>query len=290
MRKPKVIPEGFEWDSKAKELVDTRCNNAKLRKMMKNAVRVDKPAICISPICISPFYSGKDTKKDLKKWFHSKDAEKNLGWGRYMHIPILTTNAKLQRMLLGLRLHWTIKEDGENVTIWLRKKKYSKKSQTRNMGIKLPRGFELVVSSHNQENASQDIVGRVRETEDYLKILKFIEANPTLRVVAEECTKGASVTGIRRYPRNILYVVDIFDTATNNFLSYTQVYQYCYHYGIPVVTLYATTRHRTIRDLNHFADFVLEYCNTDKDYGKDEGVVIKAFREKHRCKDCGKEW
>jgi hypothetical protein len=61
MRKPRKIPEGFEWDPKTKELIDTRCNNPKLRKLIKESVKVDfdKPAICISP-----FFTG--TKKHHK--------------------------------------------------------------------------------------------------------------------------------------------------------------------------------------------------------------------------------
>jgi hypothetical protein len=194
---------------------------------------------------------------------------KNMEWMRYPHIPILTTNARLRRSLLGLHLQWTIKEDGQNVTIWKRRKKYAKKAT------------EIVISSHNQEIAAPDITARVTISckEDYEKILALIEANPTFRVSAEECAKGGSITGIKKYDKDTLIVFDIFDTAINNFLTYTQVYQYCYHYKIPVVQLYATTRHRTIADLNHFAHHVLEYCNTEKDYGKDEGMVVKTFNK-----------
>jgi hypothetical protein len=269
MKKPNKIPDGFEWDPKHKELVDVRCNNPKLKKLAKESV----PAMCMSP-----FYPTHDTGP-LMKTIKVK-RKKEIPWHRYEHIPILTTNARLRRSLLGLRLQWTLKEDGENVTIWKRKKKYCKSCE------------EIVISSHNQEIASQDIQARVRKNclQDYEKILALIEANPTFRVVAEECAKGASVTGIKKYPRDILYVIDIFDESINNYLPYTQVYQYCYHYHIPVVTLFATTRHRTLKDLNKFASFVLATCNAEKDYGKDEGMVAKTFNEKHRCKDCGKEW
>jgi hypothetical protein len=258
LRKPKKIPEGFEWDSKHKELVDVRCNNPKLKKLAKESV----PAICISP-----FYTAQDSGS-LAKTIHNIKRKKEIPWERYQHIPILVSNAKLRRMLLGKRLSFTIKHDGENVTIWKKKKPYSA-------------GYEFVISSHNQEVASTDIQSRVRKDciQDYEKILALIEANPTFRVVAEECAKGTSVTGIRQYPRAILYVVDIFDTSIMNFLPYTIVYQYCYHYGIPVVELYATTRHRTIKDLVKFSNHVLEYCNTEKEYGKDEGMVIKTFGE-----------
>jgi len=186
--------------------------------------------------------------------------KKEIPWERYSHIPILEGNRRLQRQLLGLRLHFTIKHDGQNVTIWLRKKKYCKKKT------------EIIISSHNQENAFSDIVACVQKTEEYQKILELIADNPTFRVVAEECAKGASITGIRQYSKATLIVVDIFDTATMNYLSYTQVYQFCYHYHIPIVELYATTRHRTIKDLMKFSHHVLDYCN----------------KPKCQCLDCGK--
>lgn len=193
--------------------------------------------------------------------------DKELGWVRYPHIPILTTNPRLKRKLLGLRLYFTLKDDGQNVTIWKRRKKYCKKKT------------ELVISSHNQEIAAKDITARVINAPEYPIILKLIEDNPTFRVVVEEVAKGASITGIRRYEKDSLIVVDIFDTALNNYLPYTIVYQHCYHYKLPVVKLYATTRHRTITDLNKFIHHVLEYCDAVKDYGKDEGVVVKTFNE-----------
>jgi hypothetical protein len=194
---------------------------------------------------------------------------KEAPWEHYPHIAILTTNARLRRSLLGLRLQWTIKEDGELVTIWKRTKKYCKKKT------------EIVISSHNQEIAAPDITARVIQNcaQDFEKITRLIDDNPTFRVNAEECAEGCSVTGVKKYDRDCLIVFDIFDTTINNFLSYTQVYQYCYHYHIPVVQLFATTRHRTIKDLNRFASFVLATCNAEKNYGKDEGMVVKTFNK-----------
>lgn len=212
------------------------------------------------------------------KWFNRKKKEKEIAWVRYQHIPILITNARLQRELLGKRLQWTIKEDGECVMIWQRKRKHIK------------RLTEVVISSHNQEIAADDIQTKVKACPEYLKILELIKANPTFRVIAEECRKGRSVTSVKTYDRDILYVVDIFDTSIMNYLHHTVVHQHCYHFGLPVVKLYQETRHRTLKDLLKFANHVLEYCESQKEYGKDEGVVVKTFRERHRCKDCGKEW
>jgi len=186
-------------------------------------------------------------------------------WVRYDHIPILETNPKLRRMLLGKRLSWTIKEDGQNVIIWTRKKKYCKKKT------------EVVISSHNQEIAAADIQGYVRRCPQYETILQVLKDYPLYRMVCEECAKGPSITGIKTYTEDILYVVDIYNVAEHKYLPYTQVYQLCYHYHLPIVQLYATTRHRTIKNLVKFANHVLEYCNTPKDYGKDEGMVAKTF-------------
>jgi hypothetical protein len=255
----KKIPKGFIYDKKHKEWIDTRCNNPKLKKLAKESV----PAICISP-----FYTTHDTGSIMKTI--------KAVWEHYPHIPILTTNARVKRSLLGKRLFWTIKEDGENVTIWLRKKKYAKNSSSLYTGlVDFPKGFEIIVSSHNQEIASADITARTQSCPEYQKILKLIRDNPSYRVVSEECRKGNSITNIKVYPEAILYVVDIYDTAIKNFLPYTLVYQTCYHYHIPVVTLFAETRHRTIRDLNAYCHHILEHCEAVKE----EGMVVKTFSD-----------
>lgn len=192
---------------------------------------------------------------------------KEQSWIRYPHIPNLEGSGRLRRLLLGKHLTWTIKEDGQNITIWMRTKKYCKRKQ------------EQIISSHNQEIASVDIQNSVRKSPQYESILKMLKDFPTYRIICEQCAKGPSITGIKSYNEDTLFVIDIYNTAEKKYLSYTQVYQTCYHYGLPVVTLFITTRHRTLKDLDKFAHHVLEYCNVVKDYGKDEGMVLKTFDE-----------
>jgi hypothetical protein len=243
-RKPKVIPEGFLWDPKAKELIDTRCNNPKLRKLVRESVNVkDVPALCMSP-----FFTG------------TKKRQKQVPWIRYPHIDLLTSNSKLRRMLLGKQLYWTIKEDGENVTIWKKKRPHRA-------------GFDIVVSSHNQEQAAPDMQARVKSFPEYITILGLIHDNPTYRVIVEECRKGTSITRIKKYEKDTLIVVDIFDTTIMNFLPYTVVYQTCYHYGLPTVKLYGITRHKTMKDLLKYKNHILETCEAIKE----EGMVVKTF-------------
>jgi len=189
--------------------------------------------------------------------------KKQVPWQHYPSIGIMTRSSKLRRMLLGKQLYWTIKEDGENVTIWKRKVPHTRKQ------------FEYVISSHNQEIAAMDIQVRVRKDclKYYEKILALIDDNPTFRVSVEECKKGLSVTRIKTYPEPILVVFDIFDTAIMNFLPYTLVHQHCYHYRIPVVILHGITRHRTMSDLLKYKNHILEICEAIKE----EGMVVKTF-------------
>jgi hypothetical protein len=188
--------------------------------------------------------------------------KKELPWQRYPHIDLLTSNSKLRRMLLGKYLTWTIKEDGENVTIWRKKKPHT-------------RGYEIAISSHNQEQAATDMQLRVKSFPQYATVLRMIEDNPTYRVIVEECRKGSSITQIKQYSENILIVVDIYDTAISNFLPYTLVYQTCFHYELPCVKLFSTTRHKTMRDLLAYKNFVLKYCEDMHE----EGMVLKTFAE-----------
>lgn len=256
MRKPKIIPKGFIWDPKAKELVDVRANNPKLRKLMRESIRVDIPAICISP-----FYRVTNQQPPNNTFKQSKKKEDP--WHHYQTIPLLVSNRKTQRMLLGRHCKWTIKEDGENITIWKRKVPHTRKQ------------FEIIISSHNQEIAAEDIRGKVATCPEYTVILQIIEDNPTYRIVVEECRKGLSVTRIKTYERAILYVVDIYDSAIKNYLPYTNVYQLCYHYKIPCVALFSETRHKTLRDLHAYMNHVLEHCIAVHE----EGMVVKAFTE-----------
>jgi hypothetical protein len=312
MRKPKVIPKGFIWDPKHKELIDVRCNNPKLKKLVKTS----SPAICISPFFSIPKLKGKAAEqfeKEMKKPVSKKTkkifkeaekvgkaikeksntcqkcglpneicacaeeekerarieimlAHKDIGrtirseklnkvpFQKYQHIPHLETMRPTPRILLGKLLTWTIKEDGENVTVWNKKKK-------------------LHLSSHNMEDASDDIKLRCMNAEDWHKVLEIMAENPTYRLILEECRKGRSVTGVKVYDRAILFLVDIFDLRIMNYLPYTVVYQTAVHHDMPCVKLYAQTRHRTLKDLLKYKNHVFDVCNALHE----EGMVVKTY-------------
>jgi len=108
---------------------------------------------------------------------------------------------------------------------------------------------------------------------EYSQIIQLIKDNPNLVVYAELCRKGRSVTGIEYYDHTFLIVFDIYDREAGIFLPYINTHQYCFHYDIPIVKLYARTRHRSMKDLFKFRNHVLEYCES---IGL-EGMVIKTF-------------
>jgi len=191
-----------------------------------------------------------------------KKKKKERSWQRYPHIPLLTSLKPNPRILLGQRLFWTEKKDGECVTIWMDDKK------------------EIQLSSRNQVKAASDIQNRVKHSEDYPKVIALLKENPQFQIYVESCKKGRSVTGIETYERDMLFLFDILDMETEKFLPYVNVHQHAYHHKIPVVGLYAETRHKTMKDLLKFKNHVLEHC----DAVRIEGMVIKAYKVPERFK------
>lgn len=186
---------------------------------------------------------------------------------KYPHIPNLITMKPTPRILLGQRLCWTEKKDGSCIAIWKGKRK-------------------VHIGSHNLEKASSDLVALVKGTEEYEKVLKILEDNPELVIYVEACRKGRSITGIEVYDKDFLICFDMFNTSTGQFLPYVLVHQYCYHRDMPIVKLYAETRHRSMKDLLKFKNHVLEYCEALKL----EGMVIKAYKIPDKIVEYYKEY
>lgn len=178
---------------------------------------------------------------------------------RYPHISHLLSLKPSPRILLGKRLHWTQKEDGKCVTIW------------KNMKVN---GEEFIqISSRNLIDAQSDIVNEVKSSEDYIKILELLEECPQFVVYVENCVKGRSVTGVKTYDRGYLFLLDIYDREAKEFLPYPNVHQHGFHHDIPVVKLWAETRHRSMKDLLKWKHHALEHCHAIRE----EGMVIKTF-------------
>lgn len=180
---------------------------------------------------------------------------------QYPHIPLLLSMKPTLRILLGQKLFWTEKKDGECVAIWENKNIYTKEKFVQ-------------ISSRKLTEAKSDIVSRVQSSEDYSKVLKLLEQHPQFVIYVELCKKGRSVTGIEVYDRTYLYMFDIYDKSSGKFLPYICVHQHAFHHKIPVVKLWAETRHRSVKDLLKWKNHALEHCEAVKL----EGMVIKAYK------------
>ena len=176
---------------------------------------------------------------------------------QYPHISNLLTLHPTPRILLGKRLSWTEKRDGSCLAIW--------KSEE-----------SFFVGSRNQEQASEDLVSLAHRTEEFAKVLLMLEDNPDFVIYVEACRKGRSVTGAELYEKDFLICFDIYDKQQESFLTYTNTYQMCFHRQMPVVKLWAETRHTSMKDLMKHKNYALKYCDTMKL----EGMVIKAHSQK----------
>lgn len=179
---------------------------------------------------------------------------------RYQHIPILITMKPTPRILLGKRLFWTEKRDGSNVAIWIKRNPHNKKEY-------------IQISSRNMVEAASDIQALVRRTEEYPKILKLLEEYPEFVIYVEACRKGRSITGIELYEKDFLIIFDIYNRSTKKFLPYINTHQHGFHHDVPVVGLWAETRHTSMKDLLKWKNYALKHCRA---VGL-EGMVIKWY-------------
>jgi len=171
---------------------------------------------------------------------------------KYPEIPNLDVMRPTPRILLGKKLYWTEKRDGSNIAIY-----YD--------------NGELFISSRHQKVAAPDIIKKVKATEEYPKVLELLKDNPSYIIYVEALLEGRSPTRIELHEKNELVAFDIHNRT--RFLDYRYMYQQCYHYNIPVVELWAETRHTSMKDLLKFCNYITELA---KAKGR-EGAVVKTF-------------
>jgi len=172
------------------------------------------------------------------------------------------------RILLGRRLFWTEKRDGSNIAIWL------KDVTTPYQEVLRLKDERVQISSRNNEVAASDFQALVKRTAEYEKIENLLIENPQFVCYVEACRKGRSITGAELFDHEQLILFDIYDRDSGKFLPYVLTAQHAYHHKVPVVKLYAETRHRSMKDLLKYRNHVLGYC---KEVGI-EGMVIKPRR------------
>ena len=143
-------------------------------------------------------------------------------WKKYYGLEAIRRLRNSGRELVGKYVILTEKRDGENVSLWI------------------DCDSKLRISSHNQENAGQDIVNRMKETKELSKAESLLrdelKYNGRYILYGELIKKGRSPTGIEPLHKLSRWVLfDIYDAVLERYLGYNAVYQKAYHYKIPVL-------------------------------------------------------
>ena len=170
-------------------------------------------------------------------------------------------------ILLGHEIFWEGKEDGSNIGVWLD-----------DDGM-------IQLRSRNQDKADDNFYEIFKQTEEYEKILEFLidmrtQWHDECVVFGELLTKGRSPTRIKLYDKHKFIVFDIWSRKCDGLIPYMLVHQYCYHFEIPIVELYGTSKHITLKSLLRFRDKMLKVA---KKKGT-EGVVGKTFEKNVKFK------
>jgi len=170
-------------------------------------------------------------------------------------------------ILLGHEIFWQEKRDGSNI------------------GVRIDKRNRIWLRSRNQSNASKDFYKYYRDTEEAMKLRQFLldmrnEWNQECVVFGELLVKGKSPTRTELHEKNEFIVFDIWSGKANGFLPYMLVHQYCYQYKLPIVELYGTSQHKTLKSMLKFRDKMLKIAKESKR----EGVVGKTFEKNVKFK------
>ncbi len=170
------------------------------------------------------------------------------------------------QVMLGEEIYWTEKRDG---------------SQLRLAFI----DNELKIATHHQDEASEMFVNYFKQTEQAEAIEQLLRDtnglgdNPAANfnigavVFGELLSKGKSPARFEHHDKYEFVIFDIWSQKDGRFLSYNSIYQYAYHYSLPVVECWAMTRHTTLESLYAYRDEMLVLA---KERGR-EGVVLKNY-------------
>jgi len=165
------------------------------------------------------------------------------------------------RELLGKLLYWEAKEDGSNIRVFL------------------DEDDEIQFGSRNLLTASDNLLKSIHNT-GYVRTLKEAlltekhQWNDEIIIFFELLQKGKSPTRIEYHEKDDLVVFDIY-SLKHGWWSYPKVYQFCYQWKLPMVSLWSVTSHSTIERLEQQIDKMLDVAKSKNK----EGVVFKSYED-----------
>jgi hypothetical protein len=151
----------------------------------------------------------------------------------------------------------------------------------------------IKVATHHQDEASEQFVNYFKQTEQASAVEQLLRDsnglcdNPTANfnigavVFVELLSKGKSPARFEYHDKYEFVLFDVWSGKDERFVSYTSLYQYAYHYALPVVECWAMTRHVSLESLMASRDEMLALA---KERGR-EGVVLKNYNKQIFAKE-----
>ena len=182
-------------------------------------------------------------------------------WRRYYDLEPYRRLRNEGRELLGEEIYLTEKRDGENISTWLDDKE------------------DVRISSHNLEDASEDIKQRLKLTPEWPKICDLLgtelHSYGHRYILYGELMKKVSPTRIEREKKHTHWILfDIWDGE--KWIPYNRVYQYGYQWKIPVVEVIDVVTPSTMEDLQSIKEKFLKWARRHRR----EGFVAKIYYPK----------
>jgi len=142
-------------------------------------------------------------------------------WHKYTDLERHDQLRNEGREILGEHVIYTVKRDGENVSLWLNDEK------------------EVIISSRRQETADGSIQSRMKATPEYEKVCDLLNDEYQGNIVVYgELLKGVSPTRIEPRRKHIHWILfDVWDCDNERYMPYNRVHQLAHHYKIPVVPI-----------------------------------------------------
>lgn len=181
-------------------------------------------------------------------------------WHAYGRFSRATGLKNEGRELLGREVLFTEKRDGENVSLW-------------------SDGSDFQISSHNLEQADDDIIRRFRETPEFQRAMDaiLVERGDYQHdyILYGELLKLVGPTRIEPKRKHVHWILfDAWDGNEEVFVDYTILYQLGIHYRIPVVKALRSFVPITLEELQNEISIWLKWCKRHRR----EGIVGKVYR------------
>jgi hypothetical protein len=181
-------------------------------------------------------------------------------WSKYYSLERAKQLKNEGRELIGKVVLFTVKRDGENVSLSLD-------------------GSEPKISSHNNEVADGDIQNRMKATSEYTKATELLQSELTYNkkwILYGELLKSISPTRIEPKRKHLHWVMfDMRDAETGKYADYSYVYQMGYNFRIPVVETIGEFRVESLDHLNAEILNAMKWCARHRR----EGIVGKCYHD-----------